>query len=245
MKKLAIIVIAIVAVLGAAAYWAYHSLDLIVRVAIEHYAPEIAGVSVKVHHVDISTPDGRGVVRGLEIGNPAGFAAPRAASVGEIRVVLDPATVTEPVVHIRELSVEAPLITYERTDRGTNLEAIQKNIQRHIEQGGGSSEGRPAEAKQGRRKFIVDSLALRGGRVTMTNPGLRGQGITFNLPDIELRDLGRRQGGLTASEIGNVVAGELQARIAQRVLTSVELLKRGGVEGAIDALKGLLRLRKR
>jgi hypothetical protein len=75
----------------------------------------------------------------------------------------------------------------------------------------------------------------------MTNPGLRGQGIAFNLPDIELRDVGRRQGGLTASEIGSVVAGELQARIAQRVLTNIELLKKGGVEGAIDALKGLLR----
>jgi uncharacterized protein involved in outer membrane biogenesis len=240
-KKLAVILLVVVALAGGAAYWAYHSLDLIVRVAIEHYAPEIAGVSVKVHGVDISAPDGRGVVRGLEIGNPAGFTAPHAASVGEIRVALDPATVTEPVVHIRELGVESPLITYERTDRGTNLQAIQKNIQRHIEEGGGSSEGRPAEAKRGRRKFIVDSLALRGARVTMTNPGLRGQGITFNLPDIELRDLGRRQGGLTASEIGNVVAGELQARIAQRLLTNIELLRKGGVEGAIDALKGLLR----
>jgi hypothetical protein len=41
--------------------------------------------------------------------------------------------------------------------------------------------------------------------------------------------------------VGVVVAGELQARIAQRVLTNLELLRKGGVEGAIDALKGLLR----
>ena len=241
MKKLAVILLVAVAVAGGAAYWAYHSLDLIVRVAIEHYAPGIAGVSVKVGGVDISAADGRGVVRGLEIGNPAGFTAPRAMSVGEVRVVLDPATVAGPVVRIRELSVESPLITYERTDRGTNLQAIQKNIRRYIEQEGGSSEGRPAEAKHGRRKFVVDRIALRGARVTMTNPGLRGQGITFNLPDIELREVGRRQGGLTASEIGGLVAAELEARIAQRVLTTIELLKKGGAEGAIDALKGLLR----
>jgi uncharacterized protein involved in outer membrane biogenesis len=231
----------VLAVAAGAAYWAYHSLDLIVRIAIEHYVPEIAGVSVSVRGVDISASDGRGVVHGLQIGNPAGFDAPQAASVGEMRVMLDPATVTEPVVHIRELSVESPLITYERTDRGTNLQAIQKNIRRYIDQEGGSSAGKTAEAKHGRRKFVVDRIALRGARVTMTNPGLRGQGITFNLPDIELRDVGRREGGLSASEIGNVVAGELQARIAQRLLTNVELLKKGGVEGAIDALKGLLR----
>lgn len=241
MKRLVVIVLVIVAVLAGAAYWAYNSLDLIVRVAIEHYAPEIAGVSVKVRSVDISARDGQGTVRGLEIGNPPGFAAPKAASVGELRVALDPATVTEPIVRILSLTVDAPLITYERGDHGTNLEAIQKNIRRHIDQSGGPSESRPAEAKHGRRKFIVDRLTIQGGRVTMTNPALKGQGISFNLPDIELNGVGERQGGLTASEIGNVVATELEARIAQRVLTSIDLLRKGGVGGAIDALKGLLR----
>lgn len=241
MKKLLVIVVVVLAVIAGAAYWAYNSLDLIVRVAIEHYAPEIAGVPVKVRSVDISARDGQGTVRGLEIGNPPGFAAPKAASVGELRVALDPATVTEPIVRILSLTVDAPLITYERGDHGTNLEAIQKNIRRHIDQSGGPSESRPAEAKHGRRKFIVDRLTIQGGRVTMTNPALKGQGISFNLPDIELHAVGERQGGLTASEIGNVVATELEARIAQRVLTNIDLLRKGGVGGAIDALKGLLR----
>ncbi|HET9470220.1 MAG TPA: hypothetical protein VFO24_03885, partial [Usitatibacter sp.] len=93
----------------------------------------------------------------------------------------------------------------------------------------------------GKRKFVIDHLAIERGRVTMTSPGLRGQGIEFNLPDIHLRNVGEREGGLSASEVGNVVAGELQARIAQRVLTNLELLRKGGVGGAIDALKGLLR----
>ena len=241
MKKLLTIVLVVVAILAVVAWWAYNSLDLIVRIAIEHYAPEVAGVSVKVASIDISAAEGRGTVRGLEIGNPAGFAAPKAASVGEMRVAIDPATVTAPIVRIRELTVDAPLITYERGDHGTNLQAIQQNIRRYIDQSGGPSESRPAEAKHGRRKFIVDRLSIKAGRVTMTNPALKGQGIGFNLPDIELRDVGARQGGLTASEIGNVVATELEARIAQRVLTNIELLRKGGVGGAIDALKGLLR----
>lgn len=241
MKKAAIVIVVILAVAAGAAYWAYHSLNLLVRIAIEHYAPEVAGVSVKVGSVDVSAADGRGVVRNLVIGNAAGFSAPTAARVGEIRVALDPGTVTQAVVRIHELTLRSPLITYERGEHGTNLQAIQANIQRYIAASGGPSASRPAEAKRGRHKFVVDRLAIQGARVTMTNPGLRGQGITFGLPDIELRDLGRRQGGLTASEIGNVVAGELQARIAQRVLTNIEALRKGGVGGAIDALKGLFR----
>jgi hypothetical protein len=241
MKKLALILVIVVAILAGAAYWALHSLDLIVRVAIEHYAPEVLGVPVKLRGIDLSATDGRGALRGLDIGNPAGFDAPYAARVGEIRVALDPATATGALVHIRELTVSAPAITYERSDHGTNLEAIQKNIRRYIDRSGGPSQSRPAEAAHGKRKFVIDDLAIEGGRVTMTSPGLRGQGIQFELPDIHLRNVGEREGGLTASEVGNVVAGELQARIAQRVLSNLELLRKGGVGGAIDALKGLLR----
>lgn len=240
MKKLALVLLLALVVLAGVGYWAWNSLDLIVRVAIEHYAPEVAGVAVKVGGVDISAADGRGMVRDLEIGTPHGFTAPYAAKVGEIRVALDPATLTDPVVRIHELTVESPLITYERGDRGTNLEAIRAHIEQYIAKSGGPSDSREAQAKHGRRKFIVERLAIRGGRVTMTNPALRGQGIRFGLPDIELTNVGGKQGGLTASEIGKVVASELEARIAQRVLTNVDLLRKGGVGGALDALKGLL-----
>ena len=36
------------------------------------------------------------------------------------------------------------------------------------------------------------------------------------------------------------IAGELEAQIARRVLTNIDLLKKGGIGGAIDALKGLI-----
>jgi uncharacterized protein involved in outer membrane biogenesis len=242
-KKLAIVVAVAIAVAGGAAYWAYHSLDLIVRVAIEHYGPEVVGVPVKVGSIDISPSNGRGLVKGLEVGNAAGFTAPQALRVGQILVSLDPATITEPVVRIREIALESPVVTYERADRGTNLEAIRDNIRRYIDASRAASgpRGQGASAAGGRRRFIVDRLVMRGASVVMTNPQLRGQGIRFGIPDIELADLGKREGGLTASEIGDIVAAELEARIAQKVLGSMDLLRKGGVGGALDALKGLLR----
>jgi hypothetical protein len=242
-KKLGIVLVVVVAVLAGAAYWAYHSLDLIVRVAVEHYAPEVVGVPVKVGSIDISPSNGRGLVKGLEVGNAAGFTAPQALRVGQILVSLDPATLTEPVVHIREIAVESAVVTYERADRGTNLEAIRRNIRRYIDANraasGSVDAGAPARA--GKRRFIVDRLVMRGASVVMTNPQLHGQGIRFGIPDMELADIGKREGGLTASEVANIVASELEARIAQKVLTNMDLLRKGGVEGAIDALKGLLR----
>ncbi len=214
---------------------------MIVRVAIEYYGPKIAGVPVHVSGVDLSTSDGRGVVRGLEIGTPAGFDAPRAASVGEIRVVVDPATVRAARGDTSASSPSRrPDITYERGDHGTNLEAIQEQHQalRRRERGEsairpGGGEARAAQvrgraARDPRRPRDHDqSGAARPGRHLRParNPALA--------------EVGKRQGGLTASEIGAIVVGELEAQIARRVLTNIDLLRKGGVGGAIDALKGL------
>jgi uncharacterized protein involved in outer membrane biogenesis len=229
----------LLALLAGGAFWAYYSLDVIVRMALERYGPDVLGASVKVGDVRISPKTGEGSVSGLEIGTPRGFSA-RAARFGEVRIALDPATIASDVVHVREVSISSPSISYERGKGATNLDAIQKNIDAYIHK-----TAAPEEAKGGgrssKRRFVVDRLAIRGAKVTMTNPALRGQGVTFDLPDIELRDIGKRQNGLRASEIANIVASALISRIAQKLLTNIDLLRRGGVEGAVDALKGLLK----
>jgi hypothetical protein len=241
MKRFLRALVVLLVVLALAALLAWNSLDLIVKYTLEHYAPQIAGVTVKVGEVEISPRDGRGRLKNIEIGNPQGFSAPRAARLGEVAVSLDPATIRAPVVRIRELRFDAPLITYERGDKTTNLEIISRNIDAYVKRSEAVGEGKTAAGKDVRHKFIVDYLLIRGGKVVMTAPGLKGQGVSFDLPEIELRDVGRRQDGLTASEVAKVVTDAIITRIAQKVLTNIELLRRGGVEGAIDALKGLIK----
>jgi hypothetical protein len=242
LRKAGIVVIVLLAVIAAGVYWAYNSLDVIVRIALEHYGPHVAGVSVAVGEVRISPGDGRGSVKGVEIGNPAGFSAPRAARLGEISIALDPATVRAPIVIVHDITVDSPVITYERGKGGTNLDAIQASIAAYVGSSAPSSPGGDAGAPgaDGRHRFVIEKLAIRGARVTMTTAGLKGQGVTFDLPDIELADVGKDRGGVTASEAANLVVATLISRISQKVLTNIDLLRKGGVGGAVDALKGLL-----
>jgi uncharacterized protein involved in outer membrane biogenesis len=192
--------------------------------------------------VSISPRDGRGSLKDVEIGNPAGFSAPRAARLGEIAVALDPATVRAPIVIVHQITIESPVITYERGKGGTNLDAIQKNIAAYVARSQPTSGGEGGTpGADTRHKFVIEKLAIRGAKVTMTTAGLKGQGVSFDLPDIELTDVGKSRGGLTASEVANLVANTLISRIAQKVLTNIDLLRKGGVEGALDALKGLLK----
>ena len=234
---------AILAVLGIAGVWlAFNSLDVIVKWGIEHYGPDVAGVPVRVGAVAISPRDGRGSVRGLEIGSPGGYSAPRAVRVDEIRVALDPATLTSAVIHVQELVFEGAEITYERGNRSTNLDAIQQRIDAYAKRSMATVDTQKASGSPGhKRRFIVDRLVIRGAHATLTSTALRGQGIGFDLPEVDLADIGTREGGVTASEVASRVASAVQNRIAQKLLTNAELLRHGGVGGAIDALKGLLK----
>jgi len=239
MKKGLIVAAVLAAILVGLALFAYNRLDIVVKVALEHYGPDVTGVSVKVADVEISPHDGRGRLRALELGNPPGFSASRSARFGEVILEIDPATLRSPVVHVRAIGVEAPTIVYERGDKTTNLDVISRNIEAYSKRSGDTDGSSRMEGS--RRRFIIDRLLIRGAKVTMTTPSLKGQGVSFDLPDIELHDIGRRQNGVTASQAAGIIANAVIARIAQRVLSNVDLLRKGGVEGAIDALKGLIR----
>jgi len=238
MKKGLIVAAVIVAIVAGAGFFVWKRLDIIVKVALEHYGPDVLGVNVTVGDVEISPHDGRGRLRNLEIGNPPGFTASRSARFADVILEIDPATLRSPVVHVQAIGVDAPTIVYERGDKTTNLDLISKSIEAYSKRTG-DSDG-TARLQGTKRRFIIDRLLIRGAKVTMTTPSLKGQGVNFDLPDIELRDIGKRQDGLTASQVAAVVTNAIIARIAQRVLSNIDLLRKGGVEGAIDALKGLI-----
>lgn len=236
MKKISLVLAVLVVLLGGAAWWLFSSLDFVVKYAIESYGPDIAGVPVAVGKVRISAADGKGSLHDVVVGNPRGFSARESIRVGEITLAVDPATVTQNVVVIRELTVDSTDITYEMVRGTNNLEAIQRNIEAYIGQPGGSSTlGGGAGTHRG-RKYIVDRLTLRSARIVLADPLLKGGGINFMLPDIALKNIGRRTGGASAAEIAKLVLGTIITRIAITAATSSEMIRKG-IGGALDSLR--------
>jgi hypothetical protein len=226
---LAIVLIAI----GAGAWWLYSSRDALIKRAIEHYGPQLTGTAVKVREVKLEPIDGRGAISGLEIGNPPGFSAARALTLGEMRLAVDPRTITSDVVHVKEISLEAPTITYERGASGDNLSAIQKHIQSQLpksEARGAASGSKDAP----QRKFIVDHVQVRKAKVSY------GGAVTVDLGDVHLRDLGKKKNGATAAELTNEVWSELSRVAISRAPAAVEQL-RDKARDAEQRLRGLLK----
>jgi hypothetical protein len=201
-----IVVLAALAVAGVCLAILYS--DVAAKMAIEHFGPVLTGTAVNVDSVQVSLRNGRGAIRGLELGSPPGFGSKRSARVGEIRFDIDPATVTSPLTVVHEIVVDAPVITYERGGKAVNLDMVRERIEAYVKRDLGFT-----------HKFVIERLEIRGARVLMTNASLKGQGIAFDLADTKVLDVGKRQGGITASELAVMIVNLLQVRIAEKNLT--------------------------
>jgi hypothetical protein len=227
-----LVVALVVLALGGALWWLYASRDALIERAIERYGPQLTGVSVKVGGVKLEPLDGTGAIRGLVVGNPPGYHAPQALSLGEMRLAVEPKSLTADVVHVKELALDAPSITYERGPGGDNLTAIQKHIESYLPKSG--PDKAPAKQPGPERRFIVDRVEVRKARVSY------GGALNVDVPDLELRDLGKKSGGATAAEITR----EVWTAVTRQALAKAPASLRGVEErakGVVNELKGLLK----
>jgi hypothetical protein len=237
-RKVFIIAGVLLLLLAGAAWWTVSSIDVLVKGALEYYGPRLLGVSVQVGTVEISTQSGRGNLRNIVVGNPSGYSSTQAVRIGEAALALDASTITSDVVVIREITVDAPDITYELVGGKANLEVIQRNIEAALRREGGSGSAAAQDSKE--RRYVIHAANIRKAQVRVTNPLLRGGGLSFTLPDIALRNIGGDGKGVTGAEAARIVTAALVARIAARALTSGQLFDRGAA-GAKDLLKELFR----
>lgn len=229
MRKMVWIGLVVVVLIGGGAWWLLSSLDRIVASAIRSYGPEITQVDVKLGSVKIQPADGRAALYQLELGNPKGFATPKALSVGQISMVLDVATLTQDVVRIKELTIEQPNITYELGGNGSNLDVLQRNVEAYVASKKGSAQ--PASGSQTEKKVVIDHLYIKGASAQVSAPLLKGKALTVPVPDLHLRDIGKKSGGATVGEASRQVFSAM----TQSVKRGVSSLKLGAlVDGVKD-----------
>lgn len=230
MKKLGIAVLVVVAVIAGALYWLRGNLDGLVRQAIVDYGSAMTGARVEVAAVEISLADGRGVIRGLTIGNPPGFKTPHALKAGEVELVVEPASIAEAVVVIRKIAVMAPDVVYEKGDGGTNFDAIQKNVAAYLG---------PSKSQEGGKKLIVEEFAVRNAKAEASAAFMDGKTVAVPLPDIVMRNIGKSKGGITPGELGQEIVSSLRQRLASTVnFDSLMKSASQGLESATGAVKG-------
>ncbi|MBL8384575.1 MAG: hypothetical protein JNM90_15955 [Burkholderiales bacterium] len=236
MKKLALAAVVLVLAVAGGVFWLNQNLDGLVKGAIEKYGSAMTGAKVSVESVRIAPADGRGVIRGLVVGNPPGFRTAHLAQVGEIEIAIDLASLTGAAITVRKIGVRAAHLIYEKGDAMTNVDAVQKNIADYL---GPSKPG----ARDGEgRKLIVEELAITGTRAEASAAFMDGKTVGVKLPDLVLRNIGKAKGGVTPGELGQEIVGALKARLAAAVSFDALMKSVGGaLEKAGGAVRGLFR----
>lgn len=211
---------AVLVLLAIVIWQLFANLNDIIRAAIETVGSEVTGTEVVVSDVDISLQDGRGTLRGFEVQNPQGFSADNAFQFGTISVQIDTSTLLDEVVVIREVTVDKPLITYELAGDSDNLNTLKSDTQRNAEQIAGPSGTEPAAAgeTESGQKFIIERIYLTDGQVRVRATELTDRSLTVPLPDVELRDIGKEQGGADPA----AMAGEVMNGLFDRVTRATD-----------------------
>lgn len=231
MKKAGIALLVLLAAVAGGLYWLRGNMDSLVKDAIEKYGSAMTKAAVRVASVEIKPADGRGVIRGLSIGNPAGFRSAHALQVAEIEIAIDIASVAGDAVTIRKIGIAAPDIIYEKGESMTNFDALQKNI---------ADYAGPAEKTGGGKKLIVEELLIHDAKAQASAAFMTGKTLAFGLPNIAMRDIGKARGGATPGELGQQVAKALKQKLAAAVSFDSLMKSTGkGLGKAGGTLKGL------
>ncbi|MGH7824737.1 MAG: hypothetical protein ACREQ7_06130 [Candidatus Binatia bacterium] len=226
------VIIAVLILVGIGVYFLFSSLDSIVKAAVEKYGSDVTQAVVRLNDVDIELTSGKGALRGLTVGNPPGFKSERALSLGEISLQLDVGSVTKDTVVIKEISITAPEVMYEFGLKGSNIDALRRNVDAYTAQGkdGKKETTAPEEPDKPGKKLIVEQLHIRNGIVNVSATELQGKTATAPLPDIHLTDIGKKTGGATAGEIAEQILAAI-GRSASKAAASTDISKLvGGVK---------------
>jgi uncharacterized protein involved in outer membrane biogenesis len=211
-----LVVLAIIGIIIASAF-----LGDIVKKGVETVGPKITKVSIKLDAVHLSLLTGSATVKGLVVGNPAGYQTPQAISAGMIAVGVNPLSVLSDKIVVRSIHIESPEITFEGGLSGNNLSKIMDNVNAAARSGGTVSTNTTAQAKPS-KKLEVDDFLITGAKVYVSLADLDGKEMTLPLPPIHLTDLGKNQDGITATELTRSVLDAV-------VTATVKAVTRAGV----------------
>jgi hypothetical protein len=226
----------------AVVFFLISSVDSLVAEGIETYGSEATKTKVVVNETEISPISGKVALRGLKIGNPEIFENENAFELGEISMIIDVATISEPTVVIKEINIAAPVVTYEANRNESNFDVIQKNVdayRKSVTSSSSENVENPDDESGGKGeeiKVIIEKLYIRNSRVNVITPQL-AKPMIVNLSTLEIFNIGKDKGGASSGQ----VVREILAALRQNVVKAVTVVKLDDAEEIISGTTSEIR----
>ncbi len=185
----------------AGAVYLYMNMDSIAKQITEKVASNALGVPVTIKSMNISVEDKKITVGGINIANPAGYKKSNAVEIESI--VIAAKTLSKDKLVFSRIEVNGTNVNLEVSDNGTNLGDIKHNIDKNKKQS--------ASTKEGNIKVIIDKFSLTKAQLNPSVTLFDGDLAYITVPNIYLKDIGRKENGVLASEaIAQIMGAVLQ-----------------------------------
>jgi hypothetical protein len=218
----------------ASGFYLSRNLPVIVKKAVETYAPKTTGTAVKLNRVRFNFMTGSVTLKNFVVKNPKGYKSDHAFQFDGLVFRLDLSTVFNKIIVIREFSIDGASIIAEQRglNARTNLQEIADYAQR----------AKPAPAKSNKNKgprLIVSRLVFSDNTVDLVSESLGARKI--KLPDIVLKDIGKKEGGLTPDQLTQRVTQLVTAQVSNAVKDELKRMAvEKGKESMIDKMNSWL-----
>jgi len=233
-----IIGIVVLAVVGAGVFIALNSGSL-VKQAIEEFGPEFLGTDVSVSEVNLALTEGSAHIKGVNIGNPSGFGGGHLMKLDEIKVVLDAQQISDTLVVMKHVLIDGADVLAIAKGKSTNMQKLMDNLDAAAGTSTGESD---ASSETGTEmKFIIERFDFSNANASLSSDILGD--LQIDIPDIRLKDLGRKSDGATAAELAQQIFKPITAAIGKAAVNQgldVEGAKQKAEQKAREELgKGL------
>lgn len=210
-KIIAVLAILLIVGVVGIVWFVLGNVDKIAKEAIERGGTYAMQVDTTVTSVDVSLTGGTATMSGLSIANPNGFKTDHFLQLGDSSARMNLESLRTDTIVMPEITLKGIDVILDKGGNPSNYNTILNSLKRFE-----SSDKKSADPAKPGKKLVIDRLLLEDINIHVANmPGVSFAvgDVAVNIPEIELRDIGKEESMTTAEVINLVVKTVLAAAV--------------------------------
>jgi hypothetical protein len=206
MKKILLVTLLLILVLGGATYWFFDNLDDFIKNYMVENGSKMTKTEVEVDSVKTDFQKGEISINRLGIENPNGFSNSEAFEVEKVMISINKESLTQDIIEIPLVLINNPEIIYEYNGKKTNFNVLKENIQSYQNNGSNiSQEKKSTKATDNKqvkdinnktpKTFFIKELKIVDLEIKARVSSLKKDFLNKKIPLIVIKDIGSKSQG--------------------------------------------------
>ena len=267
MKKILLVILILITVLGGATYWFFGNLDGFIKDYMMDYGSKMTKTDVEIDLVETDLNKGEIIINRLGIENPKSFSNSEAFEAENIIVTVNKDTWDQDIIEIPLVLIKNPEIVYEYNGKKTNFNVLKENVESYIkltstknvkttiknvrkladsELGKTNQSRSKIENKENKetkgiseKTFFIKELKIVDLKITARISSIKRNFLSKKIPLFVINDIGSKSNGVSPEKILEIVISNIDNNLESNIdFKSLKKDIKQNVNKILDKLKG-------